>query len=353
MNCSQVKQNIPPWLDGELAAGEAAVIASHIADCPDCGHEAAFWQEVNAALKADFCAVTAPPELAGKVMAQLNGRQRNVLSSVLSGWKRNLAVAAAFLLIAVGSVSAYLYSGGGDHVAIDPNVKPNVHVVTPNVGPDVDPNVGPNADSQHDPANNAAQKDNEPGVTPAQPGPENKPDNKPDGVTNNNDNGPKVNVNTNQPDQQAPVQPNQGPQPDQGVNSQPIEPAQPNAASALALGAETGDEYAFLSVRQDRFAENTLIRVKVANMDTAYKQAMVFINSCGAQSEVLDSEIIPSSSQETLKITVDSSRSENLKKAFINNLGTVITTSTQKDDLNSRYNEKVERYRSLQEKLQT
>jgi anti-sigma factor (TIGR02949 family) len=347
MNCSQVKQNIPQWLDGELAADEAAVIATHVDHCPACGHEAVFWQRVSSVLNAEAGAVKAPPGFSKKVMAQLNGRQQSGLSSMLTGWKRNLAAAAAFLLIAAGSAGAYMHMGSGNspnQVAAVKSKQPARLVVTqpPHVNSnhtaDVNnPKAGPKT------INNNDSKASGSGATDQPVDVQNH--------TQDNQVPVKTTITTNPGPQQA----KSTAQPAAAVQAPQSQPkvTQPGATNTLtAPQTNQGDDYVLLSTGQDRFAANTLIRVKVTNMDAAYKQAMTLINSSGSEYEVLASETAPGNSQETLKVTVDSAQSGSLKGSF-SQLGQVVTTDTQKEDLNSKYNEKVGEYRSLEAQLQT
>ncbi|AGL03806.1 zf-HC2 domain-containing protein [Desulfoscipio gibsoniae] len=317
MDCSQVKQMIPQWLDDEMEPAEAALIAAHVENCQECQDEKAFWQVLGTTLRDDLGDIKAPPGFTTAVMSQLTEHRSSSWGRFITCWKRNLAVAATFLLVAAGSVGAYMQMGGNIawHVARGDDTRSgHVNLKEPNP----DNNVG------------------KPGIIPVDSN--NKIDREvsdnlpPDGEKVDND-----------------VEPNNTQREPAGIADNTPSTAQTGNNTPAPI--DTSEQYAFLNTEQNRVIDRTLVRVKVEDINAAHKQALSFVNSSGAQYEVLGSESAPGGGQETLKVVVNSNLSSQLQGEF-KTLGQVVTTDTQRDDLNSRYNEKVEQYRSLQAQAQ-
>lgn len=333
MNCSEIRKKIPQWLDEELDASESAIIAEHVEACTTCRSEIDFWRELNAILKKDLGEITAPPGFADKVMAQIAHRPRTRMKRFLYSWKRSLAVAAAFLLVAVGSIGAYIQMGGNVAGHLAKNNESNTVQVNPK---------GQTGQSQ--PAHTVAQPGLSPGDTntesggkPAAPRPT---DNRPGTETTVD---PEIPIATGQePAGNAVISENSSTQSDST--------AQQEVTTPLTTG-ESPEKYALLNTAQDRVIERTLIRVKVENLIDAHNQALSYINNAGARYEVLGADNTADGGQETLKVIVNNAVAGKLQ-GELKTLGQVVTTDTQKDDLNSRYNEKVEQYRSLEAQMQ-
>lgn len=328
MKCNHIKPKIPQWLDGELEAGEATSVAEHVDDCLDCQKEVAFWCELSTVLKEDLGEIKAPPGFANSVMAQLNDRPRKIgLSRLAHAWKRNLAVAAAFLIMAAGSIGAYIQMGGDipSQIAKSENQPPAQ--VAPLTNPEqpgateTEPNTGSNSEGlneQPSPSEQGSQVNKGPNNGAGEKGQESAGVATPD------------NINNEQPVNQAPTA----------------------SDDILPTPAETAEEYALLNTEQNRVIERTLVRVTVEDMAQAHNQALSLINNSGAQYEVIGSENTPGGGMTTLKVVVHNDRSVKLEGEF-KTLGAVVATNRQQEDLNSRYNEQVEQYRSLEAQVQT
>ncbi len=317
MNCSQIKQKIPLWLDGELETTEAGLIEDHVKSCQSCHDEMNFWQELGATLREDLGEIKAPPGFTTAVMAQLSRQQSNGLGRFVASWKRNLAVAATFLLMAAGSIGAYMQMGGNIawHVANVDNTQPgNVSPKDPSPANDIDtPDtlpVEPNDQSDSEGLDNQSASNKQ------------------------GDNGVEQNAT-----QQEPAEGDN--------NTSGTAQTENNTLTPI----DTPEQYALLSTEQDRVIDRTLVRIKVEDLNASHKQALYFINNSNAEYEVLGSESTPGGSQETLKVVVSNNLSGKLQ-GELKTLGQVLTADTQRDDLNNRYNEKVEQYRSLQSQAQ-
>ncbi len=335
MNCSEVKEKIPQWLDGELAVDESASVAEHIEACTICQSEVEFWRELSAILKEELGDITAPPGFASGVMAQLSGQQKTGMRRLLYSWKRSMAVAATFLLMTVGSIGAYLQMGGN----IAGHVANNNDSGTAQVS-------SKDQESKSHPDNDITK----PGILPAESNGE------PDGKVSDNQPTPSrqegsqatpdySSTNTVEIEQETA----DGNVSHDISNKQPNNTDQQNGETFLAT-KESPEQYALLNTAQDRVIARTLIRVKVDNLAKSHNQALSFINNSGAQYEVLGSENTTGGGQVTLKVMVNHDLSGKLQDE-LKTLGQVVTADTQKDDLNSRYNEKVEQYRSLEAQM--
>jgi Putative zinc-finger len=65
-------ETIALYAAGQLAADEAAAVASHMADCPNCQTELAFWRELGSEINTSSAVITAPPDLAERALSQIN-----------------------------------------------------------------------------------------------------------------------------------------------------------------------------------------------------------------------------------------------------------------------------------------
>ncbi|MDD2902742.1 MAG: zf-HC2 domain-containing protein [Syntrophales bacterium] len=102
--CEQVREQLSPWLDGELTAAENRQVAAHLEVCPDCSRELAVLQWLDAALGTLEAPV--PARLPERVLDRLQPRRRY--------WWQSLAMAASLVIgIVLGGTLAqnfYPYS---------------------------------------------------------------------------------------------------------------------------------------------------------------------------------------------------------------------------------------------------
>ena len=59
-NCDTIRDNIGPWLDGELSSKESESVRLHLMDCAACADERRQLEKLNAALKEQMIADTVP-----------------------------------------------------------------------------------------------------------------------------------------------------------------------------------------------------------------------------------------------------------------------------------------------------
>lgn len=326
MNCSQVKKLIPEWLDGELEHVQSMTVKDHVAACRDCRAEADFWRELGATLRGGMEDIKAPPGFAAGVMAQLPKQHGSTARhSLFDRWKRSVAVAATFLLVAVGSAGAYMNWGGNIVTRVADNNPGQVSKPPVEQPGDINiPNTGP-------------QQSGDAGSPVEQPGSGGTEQGAAPGPAENDARGTGGNSESTQ---HTPS----------GTGT--AQPAAPDGAGDSAPDAAVNaGQYALLNIEKDRVVERTLLKINVGDLDAAHGQALALINETGAAYEVLGTENAPTGSRETLKITVSSSLSGKLM-AGLKTLGQVVTADTQREDINARYNEKVEQYLSLKAQLQ-
>jgi anti-sigma factor (TIGR02949 family) len=106
---------LDPYLDGELAAADAAGLEAHLRACPECADLAQRRRALRAAVHARLPRFPAPDGLRARVRAalraQVNGSTRFQLS-----W-RPLAIAAALVVVAAGSYQFGLRRAAADALA--------------------------------------------------------------------------------------------------------------------------------------------------------------------------------------------------------------------------------------------
>ena len=118
MNCTELKELLMPYADGELEPQQAAAVQGELARCPECQAELEEIQRVSAFARVAFTAPVASVDLSavyGRVMAQIGTEQRTAQPSVwvrASAWFREVmrfehpmvlaGMAAAVIAIVVG-----------------------------------------------------------------------------------------------------------------------------------------------------------------------------------------------------------------------------------------------------------
>jgi mycothiol system anti-sigma-R factor len=111
MQCEEVRPRLDPYLDGELAEAERAVLRDHLASCDDCGPEAAALQRLRDGIRQSAPDYLAPAELRSRIRFAL---RREAAASAPSAWRAPswLAYAASILLaVAVGAGGTFAIIG--------------------------------------------------------------------------------------------------------------------------------------------------------------------------------------------------------------------------------------------------
>ena len=119
MRCDEVRPRLDAYLDGELAETERGQLRDHLADCPECGPEAASIERLREGIRRSAPIYRAPEALRSRLRFALR-REAAATSRAARpapGW---LAYAASILLaVALGSGGTWLITGErqGDAVA--------------------------------------------------------------------------------------------------------------------------------------------------------------------------------------------------------------------------------------------
>lgn len=324
MKCEQIRELIPDWLDGETDEVTDQVIKNHIASCQACREEAELWRAIGTSLRDSAGAVKAPAGFTAQVMAQLPKEQPDRgWGSLIHRWKRGIAAAAAFMMLAAGSAAGYVQWFANP-----------AHTLAGNDRPGQVSKLAPESNDVK-----AADPSAQQNTGPAKPGVKTSP-------------GDPAGNNSDRPgDQEA----------GNGKNSPGIstDPGRQDKQPAANAGRDDGkvnimnaEDYALLNIDHHRYVERTLYKVKVSNLSAARGQAIAYIDGAGAQYEVLGSEGTAAGGQETIKVVVDNAMAGQLT-GNLQTLGQTDAPSTQKDDITARYNEKVEQYQALAAQLQS
>jgi anti-sigma factor RsiW len=101
MTCADCLESLGPYLDGELPAGEAAVIEEHLKTCPDCAAAQRRLAATSSQLRAGLMRYPAPDVLKARIRAalaqpnaELSATPRRVPLFRLISWPSTIAAAA-------------------------------------------------------------------------------------------------------------------------------------------------------------------------------------------------------------------------------------------------------------------
>jgi mycothiol system anti-sigma-R factor len=111
MRCEEARSRLDAYLDGELAAAERAPLRDHLADCAQCGPEAAALARLREGIRRSAPNYRAPEALRSRLRLALRreAAAEAPTASRTPGW---LAYAASLLLaVAVGSGGTFLVVG--------------------------------------------------------------------------------------------------------------------------------------------------------------------------------------------------------------------------------------------------
>ncbi|MFX4262643.1 zf-HC2 domain-containing protein [Pelotomaculum propionicicum] len=104
MDCREAHLLMQPYLDGALQSDKESCLTEHLAGCSKCTRELALQEKLSYELRRlGREAAQAPPELCQTVMGRLHAERRTVFNRLPLSWRRAVAAAAAFLLLAGGS----------------------------------------------------------------------------------------------------------------------------------------------------------------------------------------------------------------------------------------------------------
>jgi anti-sigma factor RsiW len=105
MTCDEAEILLHALIDGELDAGHASEVETHVAECPRCIKALAAYRQMSQAIAAADLRYTAPPALRRRIEASLPQARAPSRRSVLKGFAMGSAVSA---LAATGLVAIVL-----------------------------------------------------------------------------------------------------------------------------------------------------------------------------------------------------------------------------------------------------
>jgi anti-sigma factor RsiW len=103
MTHPDIEVQVDAYLDGELAASDAAELEAHLAGCASCGRFRADRLALRAAITAEMPRLEAPDVLRARVRASLRDEARSTGTRRPATSWRWLALAASLAVVAVGS----------------------------------------------------------------------------------------------------------------------------------------------------------------------------------------------------------------------------------------------------------
>jgi len=121
MTHATFEAQVDAYLDGELPAGDARALETHLAQCPECTRFRDGRLELRAAIVAGIPTFQAPPALRERVLAAARGSSsaRALRRFTMRNVWRPLALAASLAVVALGSWTLALQRAAGVALADD------------------------------------------------------------------------------------------------------------------------------------------------------------------------------------------------------------------------------------------
>jgi anti-sigma factor RsiW len=290
------EQLISPFLDGELAPGEAGAVRSHLTACAACQREYEDLAQLSSAMKQmEVVLMPAPAGFKDSLMLKIN--EERVITPIKKSrwfnqsWRQVVAGAAAALLIIFSAVTM--------------NSMPIVQLAEKT--PVVD-TVQPSGISNKYVANNTST----PEVVTA-------PDN----------------LATVPPKVEGAISAENPTEKDN--NSSPV-------VSPVQVASNVRSAPVFLN--KERTIKTTLLKVRVADASLAQDKVLQIAGDIPIQTQNLGVQVNETGSYTTLKITVAKTSANSLINK-LGSLGTVIGQEADNKDISTRYSETLYQYQSL------
>ncbi len=292
MECREARQLIPLLQDGELGEAESLRMQEHLAGCEACREEFALWSSVASALSGMVSEVKAPSGFARSVMAEINTQRHPWYTRLPQVWKQAAAAAAAFAVIAAGSLGLVTNQFWARAPLIAEN--PGTEVVLP--GPGIT-GIG----------------ENEPVTT----------------TPTANDVGEPTGVDSGVPPKGDVREP--------GVTSTNVTPqADPTPR----------EQVAFLNLDQARVIKSTMLGLEVNSLIETRQQVAAVAQQANGKSEPLGVYNTAQGRAETIKVTVPSEKAAAVITK-LSGLGEVVTKEDSSRDISRDFRNRVEQYLTL------
>jgi anti-sigma factor RsiW len=110
MKCDEARPLLGAYVDAELSAEERTAVGEHVAECAECGPEAATLARLSTEIRRSAPAHRAPPGLHRQIRSAL--RHEEAGTHATARWPSRLAYAGSLLLaVVIGSGGTWLISG--------------------------------------------------------------------------------------------------------------------------------------------------------------------------------------------------------------------------------------------------
>lgn len=301
MDCRTAAMLISLQPDAQLTTEERAGLAAHIAVCRTCAREQQLQERLSRTLQEMGRVETVPPvELGSLVVSRLRSERRSPLTYIPAAWRKGVAAAAAFLLIAGSSagVTAGIWkmANGGKNVVLE---------TTP-------PIVIDGGNGYLAPAGS--------GGTPAA--------------------GLSTPDNTGTPQDESSLGENPDAQNAEGGHEGTVPPA---TATTLSEQRTLGEETVLLS--EGVKVTSTVLRFAVEDMTSSRAKAVSIAAGTGASNQVFPIQD-NGKSVLVMRLAIDSQKASGLITS-LSGIGTLVDRQDESRDLTSIYNETMVEYRDL------
>lgn len=316
MQCAEAREFFSPYMDGELAQADMAVLEGHLAVCPECRDELSQWQQLSRAMGQLKTPVSAPAGFAAAVMAKAAGQKTRPLQGV----RRWVAAAAAVAVLAAGT-AGFAARGLWQQLPMLVGNQPGQHqvaggqgqipgMVEPENPPGTDLQTGGGEGSKTAPGGNATGNgETTGGQEPAVGG---------------NDNPGSSGRN--------------GPEP-----VKPQEPARPDDRPVTVAEKETYTARVFLS--DGHKAESTLMKIKVADTAAARKQTVELAAAYGASVQFISEQDDGSTKRLIYQLAVAKEKADALMMD-LGRIGELNTRTTSTKDMSREFRDFIEQYQA-------
>ncbi len=346
--CLKIRELFSPALDQEITPKEKDKLQKHLEECAACHQEWLEWQEISTKLRGLKWDCLPPSDFSRKVMQKIAAKPKKQPARRINRWKALGGIAAA-LALATGTVTWVDHlNSAPPSVAIE---QPHSPVVSdsaklsskpaPEIRQDPEPEL-PNIVEQSQIAAVPPQQ-SESTLKETNPLKENNSENTLEESSQKQEN---TNIDTvhesdsnfeNYQDDKMPdpVEPTiENTKPEDSIIETQI--AQENVSLPLE------SPIAFLNKSEIKI-DNTLLKLESANINDTTSQ----VSNLAAIYGVPVNTTSNSASVQTVTMTIDKSQSQDLL-ASLGNLATVVSTTTETNDLTYRYKEAISRYQELQ-----
>lgn len=365
VRCKSVQERFSPWLDGELSEIERIAVEEHLAGCPRCRAELKAWEEISASLRGLKSSVSAPEGFAAGVIARLEtmpaasgvagaleaegletsseagkglktaakrggfalakalglGSRWGMHLGMSSTARRWAASAAAVVLLASSSLGIAFHYWGS-------SIAPRIAGI-PGIANIYDRAYLPPAEGDNAGASTTSGISGTLGANSAvSPLPGN-------GATGNSSSEASA------PGEGGP--PAATGESGAGKSGAAVSPSPTGSSGETSIAAVSLQPKVFLS--KERVITSTLVKIQVADLDAAQAQLNTLRKNYGATSQVLARQANGASERYIVKLVAAPEKEAALITA-LGQLGTVVSQTTETQNITANFEETLEEYRA-------